>query len=268
MKFVKPSVEWLPQEPTLEGAKKIIEIAGRTCYKSEHLITKDSSSKFYNRMLSYGHGSVLEHGTIYLSIDASEEDISEEGGSLDHYMRHKYSKYKINGDFVYVTTNLRVIEENGWHDDLQYICKPTEFHDKRYTFRIITSRIISQQFTRHRVFSVSQESQRYCNYSKDKFGDDILFIDPVWLETNQEAINILKEAYRQAELSYLTLTRIGVKAEDARDVFPNGVKTEFIYTGFASDFLGNFHELRSNRSAQKLIRIQEEEIFNIINSNK
>jgi len=177
---------------------------------------------------------------------------------------------KVNTDdkYAYVTMNCRHIVENDWHDDLQYICEPTKYHDKRYTFRIITSRIISQQFMRHRVFSVSQESQRYCNYSKNKFGDDILFIDPVWLETNQEAVNILKEAYRQAELSYLTLTRIGVKAEDARDVLPNGVKTEFVYTGFASDFLGNFHELRSHRSAQKLIRIQEEEIFNIINNNK
>ena len=74
MKLIKPSVEWLPQEPTLDGAKKLIEIAGRTCYKSEHLITKDSSDKFYNRMLSYGHGSVLEHGTVYLKIPIKEYD--------------------------------------------------------------------------------------------------------------------------------------------------------------------------------------------------
>lgn len=72
MKLIKPSVEWLPQEPTLEGAKKIIEIAGRTCYKSEHLITEESSEKFYNRMKGYGHGSVLEHGTIYLRIPIEE----------------------------------------------------------------------------------------------------------------------------------------------------------------------------------------------------
>ena len=264
MRLVKPSVEFIPQEPALKGAKRIIEIAGRICYKSEHLITEGSSEKFYNRMKGYGHGSVLEHGTIYLSIDTSKEC-----GSLDHYIKHKYSKYNINGDFVYVTTNLRVIEENGWHDDLQYICEPTEFHDKRYTFRIITSRIISQQFTRHRVMSPSQESQRYCNYSKGKFNSEIQFIYPVWYkDCSERAIQLYTDHMLHTEKTYFGLLEEGLLAEDARDALINGVKTEFAYTGFESDFVGNFHKLRSHKSAQELIRIQEKEIFNIINNNK
>ena len=173
-------------------------------------------------------------------------------------------KVKTDDKYAYVTMNHRHIVENEWQEDLQYLCEPTKYHDKRYTFRIITSRIISQQFTRHRVFSVSQESQRYCNYSKDKFGDDILFIEPVWLKDNQDAVNVLKDSYKKAENNYFTLSKMGVKAEDARDVLTNGVKTEFIYTGFKSDFMGNFHKLRSHHTAQKLIRIQEKEIYNTI----
>ena len=178
---------------------------------------------------------------------------------------------KVNTDdkYAYVTMNCRHIVENDWHDDLQYICEPTKYHDKRYTFRIITSRIISQQFTRHRVMSPSQESQRYCNYSKGKFNNEVQFIYPVWYkDCSQRAIDLYTKHMISTEKTYFELIKEGLPAEDARDALLNGVKTEFVYTGFASDFLGNFHELRSHRSAQKLIRIQEEEIFNIINNNK
>lgn len=259
MKLIKPSVEWLPQEATLDGAKRLIELAGRTCYKSEDKITEDSYEQFYDRMKRLGHLSVLEHGAIYMTMNILRNPFK-----VLFYRLNKFSKIKIKGLNAYISTNLRVIEGSNRNKDIKYICKPTKYHDKRYTFRIITSRIISQQFMRHRVFSVSQESQRYCNYSKDKFGDDILFIEPVWLKDNQDAVNVIKDSYNKAENNYFTLSKMGVKAEDARDVLPNGVKTEFIYTGFKSDFMGNFHKLRSHHTAQKLIRIQEKEIYNTI----
>lgn len=265
MKLVKPNVRFIPQEPTLKGAKKIIEIAGRICYKSEHLITEDSSEKFYNRMKGYGHGSVLEHGTIYLTVDRFTDDEPV----IEFYDKNPFSRIKCRGDKAYITTNLRVIEKNKRHDDLQYMCEPTEFHDKRYTFRIITSRIISQQFTRHRVMSPSQESQRYCNYSKGKFNSEIQFIYPVWYkDCSKRAIELYEAHMLHTEKTYFGLLEEGLLAEDARDALINGVKTEFAYTGFKSDFTGNFHELRSSNHAQELIRIQEKEIFDIINNNK
>ena len=95
MKLVKPSVEWLQQEPTLEGAKKIIEIAGRTCYKSEHLITEGSSEKFYNRMKRLGHLSVLEHGTVYLKIPNSSIAHSY---IVSKYNYNPYSKVQMDND--------------------------------------------------------------------------------------------------------------------------------------------------------------------------
>ena len=72
--------------------------------------------------------------------------------------------------------------ENGWLDDLQYICEPTEYHEKRVTVRFICDRGVSHEFVRHRVFSFAQESTRYCNYSKDKFGNELTFIIPCWLD--------------------------------------------------------------------------------------
>lgn len=259
MRLVNPSVEIKEQELGLNGAYKQIEWAGRHCYKSLDKITEDSYEQFYDRMKRLGHLSVLEHGAIYMTMNILRNPFK-----VLFYRLNKFSKIKIKGLNAYISTNLRVIEGSNRNKDIKYICKPTKYHDKRYTFRIITSRIISQQFTRHRVFSVSQESQRYCNYSKDKFGDDILFIEPVWLKDNQDAVNVLKDSYKKAENNYFTLSKMGVKAEDARDVLPNGVKTEFIYTGFKSDFMGNFHKLRSHHTAQKLIRIQEKEIYSTI----
>lgn len=264
MRLVNPSVEIKEQELGLNGAYKQIEWAGRHCYKSLDKITDNSYKQFYNRMKRLGHLSVLEHGSIYLKINILKNPVK-----ALFYALNKFSKIKVRGLNAYVSSNLRVIEESNRSKDTKYICEPTKYHDKRYTFRIITSRIISQQFTRHRVMSPSQESQRYCNYSKGKFNNEVQFIHPVWYkDCSQRAIDLYTKHMINTEETYFELIKEGLPAEDARDALLNGVKTEFAYTGFESDFLGNFHELRSNRSAQELIRIQEKEIFDIINNNK
>lgn len=265
MKLVKPKVELLPQKHDIYSAVKMVELAGRTCYKSEGNIKCNSSYPFYDRMVKLGHTSVLEHGTIYLELDERDKSCKY----IPIFKQNKFSKSIKNRYKHYVTTNLRVIQENNLHDAVFYSVKPSFYHDERFTFRITTSRIISQQFHRHRVFSVSQESQRYCNYSKDRFGDDILFIDPIWLTDKENSVRkTLIRSYKESEKNYFDLTSKGVKAEDARDVLANGVKTEFIYTGFESDFLGNFKNLRTHRTAQKLIQIQAKEICSIITSNQ
>ena len=69
MKLIKPSFEILDQQCGLEGIYKQIEIAGRTCYKSEDKITEDSAKGFVERMIKSGHGAMLEHGTVYLKFE-------------------------------------------------------------------------------------------------------------------------------------------------------------------------------------------------------
>lgn len=96
------------------------------------------------------------------------------------YVRNKYSKVNEDDLFYYITTNIRVIVENNRLDDLQYQVDPTEHHEKRITVKFICNRGVSHEFVRHRVFSFAQESQRYCNYSKDKFNNEITFIRPTW----------------------------------------------------------------------------------------
>lgn len=72
MRIINPKVEIIPQGSGLEGIYKQIEIAGRTCYKSEDKITEGSAKEFVNRMIKSGHGAMLEHGTIYLRIPIEE----------------------------------------------------------------------------------------------------------------------------------------------------------------------------------------------------
>lgn len=184
MKLVKQKFEIIEQPSGLEGIYKMVEIAGRTCYKSENKITENSAKEFVQRMLKAGHLAMLEHGTVYMSIPIKEETSYR----IDSYASNKYSRAKISSDCkkYYITTNLRVLVENGWIDDLKYLCEPTEYHEKRYCVRFTCDRGVSHEFVRHRVFSFAQESTRYCNYSKDKFDNELTFIIPCWLENIEE----------------------------------------------------------------------------------
>lgn len=199
MKLIKPSFEIWNQPTGLEGVYKQIEKVGRVCYKSEDKITEDSAKPFVDRMIKSGHGAMLEHGTVYLHIKGIDRT------DITKYLYNKYSKV-VEGslDHFYVTTNYRVLIENGWLDDLQYICEPTEYHERRVTVHFVCDRGVSHEFVRHRVFSFAQESTRYCNYSKDKFGNEITFIIPCWLDIPEG------KAYWHDGINY----RVGVTEEN------------------------------------------------------
>lgn len=269
MRLIKPSFEILEQGPGLQDIYKQIELAGRTCYKSLDKITEDSAEGFVNRMIASKHHAMLEHGTVYLK---SRYDVSAIGSwnrsIAERYSENKYSvvNYDHHMDFrgIYVTTNLRVLQENGWLDDLQYLCEPTEFHEKRVTVRFTTDRGVSHEFVRHRVFSFAQESTRYCNYSKDKFGGEITFIIPSWSKATEgdygtlgDPLDIQFEEYSNnvfekefinelinTEFRYMNILDAGYTPQQARQVLPNALKTELVMTGFVSDWQ-HFFDLRA-----------------------
>lgn len=268
MKLIKPNFEIWDQEEGLEGIFKQIERAGRVCYKSEDKITETSAGEFVNRMIKSGHGAMLEHGTVYLK--AKTKVYGGMGSEtvecpLDKYAKNPYSV--VTGDntfipnYLYVTTNLRVLVENKWFDDLKYQCEPTEFHEKRITVKFICDRGVSHEFVRHRVFSFAQESTRYCNYSKDKFGNEITFIQPCWDYIKTAAYNgvdnfdgdYFEHSLREAESYYFKLLDQGWKPQQARAVLPNSLKTELVMTGFAKDW-EHFFELRDAGSAHPQAR--------------
>ena len=256
MKLIKHSVEIIKQEEyDLNHIFKFIELAGRTCYKSEDKITEDSAKGFVDRMIRSGHGAMLEHGTVYLTIPNKN---FIKNLLIHYYEKNPYSKVVLTNDNVYITTNYRVIIENNWNDDLEYITAPTEFHIKRTTVKFICDRGVSHEFVRHRVFSFAQESTRYCNYTKDKFNNELTFIIPCWIKDLEENNYYAYCEYHHAESDpckewfdvcinaedvYTELIEKGWKPQEARSVLPNALKTELIMTGFDSDWQ-HFFELR------------------------
>lgn len=260
MKLIKPSFEIWEQGNDLDSIYRHIERAGRICYRSENKIAGDSAKPFVDRMIKSNHGAVLEHGTVYLVIPYDYVDVSSKleipivSDVVEKYKRNPYTKWWLRDDIfsrlAFITTNMRVLVENNWLDDLKYQCEPTECHEKRITVHFICDRGILAEFTRHRVFSFSAESTRYCNYSKNKFGNEVTFIEPCWPTTEpmRDGFSEFRTALAEAENHYLFLIENGWKPQQARAVLPNALKTELVMTGFVSDWK-HFFELRDDNSA-------------------
>lgn len=266
MKLIKSNYEILEQNPGLEGIYEMIETAGRTCYRSQRP-EGQTAKDFVDRMIKSGHGAMLEHGTVYLKIPKGTY-------AYDHYVvaclpdddffsnsyelaYRPYTKVNIQEDYIYVTTNLRVLQEHNWLDDLKYLCEPTEFHERRVTVRFTTGVDISREFNRHRVNSMAEQSTRYCNFSKDKFNSEITCIIPyAYLESNAmggmdtEDIDVFCEALKQSEKAYFKLLELGWKPENARKVLPLDLATELVHTAFVSDW-NHFFDLRARGTTGK-----------------
>lgn len=161
MKVIPPSFEIMAM-PDGGEVLRAIELAGRTCYKSEDKITESSAGKFVAMILGSGHHSVIEHMSA--------------------------------------------------------------------TVRIVCDRGVTHEIVRHRLASYSQESTRYANYSKDKFGSEITVIKPTfWYEGSEEYAAWFR-AMEDAERAYMKLLEIGGRPEQARSVLPNSLKTEIVMT--------------------------------------
>ena len=281
MRLIKPKVEIINQEPGVEGLFKHMELCARTCYKSEDKITEDSARKFIdNVIVARGHTAMLEHGTVYLKIPYGimyDTGYFSNEAIATKYIDNPYSIVQNSQIYDYwcVTSNYRVLLQNGWLDDLQYLCEPTEYHVRRITVRFVCDMGVAREFCRHRVFSFAQESTRYCNYSKAKFGKELNCIIPCWYKnmfegnsynielchtydlTISEGLSRTEAAWIQAmceaESTYFGLLTEGEPAQQARNVLPLALKTELIMTGTDEQWAG-FFNLRCARDAHPQAR--------------
>lgn len=155
MKFIDSNYEIIPQEPGLLGVYKQIEKAARTSYKSEDKITEDSAKNMVDTLIKNHHYACLEHGTIYLKVPMENGDWVGICGDYDDnpYSKVQYVQHNSNTMIAYITTNARVLVENNWLDDLQYMCESTEYHIKRITVKFTTSIGITREILRHRRFN-------------------------------------------------------------------------------------------------------------------
>ena len=125
-------------------------------------------------------------------------------------------------------------------------------HEK-ITVRFVCDRGVTHEIVRHRIASYSQESTRYCNYSKDKFGGEITFIRPCFWAEDDEKFTVWKETMQSIEDSYAKLISLGAKPEEARSILPNSVKTEIMVTMNLREWR-HFFKLRTAERAHPQIR--------------
>ena len=283
MNIIKPFVKEIIN--TTPGKK--MEYCGRVCYKSDSSINDSSYIKFLQNIKKSGHTSVLEHERICFEVNINYKiDVANT----------KYFNITYGENEVYISANIRawlqninsksifypflkevypfLFEEECLNEKLPFIrivdinsekLKENikndifKYHTSR-TFEIHGSRSFSHQAVRHRIFSFSQQSQRYCNFSNDKFGHSIDFIMPIIDDKKEFSFdkkNFIYDMYakifKEIEDNYFYLINSGVRPEDARAVLPNAAATVLVMTGTVDDW-DSFFKLRCDEHAQREIR--------------
>lgn len=188
MKIVKPSIV-IESEINSGKMFQLLEKAGRTCYKSEDLITNESAKEFIKKILKSGHESVVEHYSV--------------------------------------------------------------------SVRVICDRGVTHEIVRHRIASYSQESTRYCNYSKNKFGNELTFIEPCFWNSNDNENRKKRELWektiREIEKNYFALLELGATPQEARSILPNSLKTEIVMTMNLREWR-HFFKLRISKASHPQMR--------------
>lgn len=188
MKIIKQSWKWNSHVNGQELLKQI-EVAGRTCYKSEDKITESSASTFVKKMIKSGHHAMIEFA----------------------------------------------------------VPPPV---------KVITDRGVTHEIVRHRLFSFSQESTRYCNYGNDKFGNELTIILPVWFYNSHPSVEeyvYWLASMEHAQASYIALLHHGQSPQQARSVLPNSLKTEINISGNVREWR-HFFSLRCSKAAHPQMR--------------
>lgn len=281
MKIVKAGFSIL-ERPERRGNLAVIEQAARTCYKSEDKIKPDGSSAIaiVNNLIRNQHEAMLEHGDYMFQVQPSiYEELCR---SLQCIRNMGYAapmlEMSCNAGRPIVSGNIRAWRELFHHDtasgprfigffDPIYTqdCEDrdtipnaavkrihygdlTDIFDRgthiRATVKFVIDRGVSHEFVRHRLFSFAQESTRYCNYSQNKFGNEITFIEPFYLKRDSEAYLEWKKACYVAEKQYFRLLNEGLTPQEARAVLPTSTKTELIMTGTLREWK-HFFNLRA-----------------------
>lgn len=287
MKLSIPYVEICHPGYSLDDIKRHIVRCAQNCYKINTEV-EDPDIWIHSRLLDKPEGepqhtSPLAHGTIYLTVTSAYQSSKLAKELIDFYKSNPYSRV-VEGKSVeiggirlttyYITTNYRVIYENNRGEDLQFLTEPHKKHIKRYTFKVSCDIGVSRELNRHTTLSISEQSTRYCNYSSDRFGNQLQVTIPTALMNSDswDTPDIKKicqdilddkeytiEGYWKmanvvAEYSYMNLIRLGWKPQQARSVLPLDTRTEVYYTAFEDDW-NHFLSLRDHKNAHPDARL-------------
>lgn len=248
MKIIEPRVEFVKEKNPV----KKIELCGRVCYKSEDRITEDSAEKFVKGIIKSGHTSVLEHSRVYLPAGSwSSEEIGRAESCYGFLNRTNMF------DVPYIAVNARDIVAMG--KSIEFLSQLQDADDYM-TVRFVCDRGISHELVRHRVFSFSQESTRYVKY--DGGAEFIIPFPFEWAsDKNNSVTKEWFDAMCFAEKKYIKMMQLGVKAQEARSVLPNSIKTEVVMTGTFNQW-NEMLKLRIDNAAHPQMRYLMEMMVN------
>ena len=270
MKLIRQDFNIVNQKGfSIKDIKKHIEYCARISYKSQDRITDDSYEKFVNMLEKRDHTRPLEFGTVHLQMYISDFHKLRDTLCINNMWNDQWIKYHYVGKLTYVTTNYRyylAIIKIFPSAENDFDPQDDELYPKRYTVHFITSRGIMDEFRTHVGLSHLAESTRYCNYSKDKFNNEITFVIPSWcnsliegskqeyspFEINGNEMEFMN-ALQNAQNSYLSLLKIGWTPQQAREVLPLSIKSELISCGF-EDAWSNFFYRRCAKDAHSMAR--------------
>lgn len=289
IKVVNSNVElWNQEGYTLDAIWKHIARCARVCYQSTPKNSGETDYGFIVRTLLKGkdvvnkdyyniktcHLSVFEHGTVHLKYRLF---MAKDTVRANRFINNPYSKSKEDDGYDYITTNMRVLIENNWLDELEFIDTTPNcpYYYERVTVNFITDIGASRELNRHRVNSISEESTRYCRYNADKFGNNITVAKLPWIPYSDAdgqcyetgffgdyevfddmyileqycgdwtAINWFLYGLQIANLVYCKCIELGWTAQQAREILPLNTKTQLVHTAFVEDWQ-HFIDLRSS----------------------
>lgn len=271
MKLIESSVSLID----IENPFMKIEKVGRTCYKSSSEMTEETAKKFYKSLVSRNHTAMLEHAvfcfevseSLYIDLRSAKyfnRSIEELEDGRERYLVSANLRainetdcdelltvlYDIDPMLVYTNRGVQLKLLGGRAslvdiDDIPDIQEHAYKAHKHFTFHFICDRGVTHEIVRHRPASYAQESTRYCNYSKDKFGGEITCIKPAFYgEWDGESQFYLEQSLNKAEDCYLRMLERGRSPQEARAVLPNALKTEIVMTANCVEF-DHFFNLRS-----------------------
>lgn len=297
IKVVNPSVElWKQEGYDLDAIWKYIARCARVCYQSTPKNNGETDYGFLVRTLFRGndvgnqpyntkdiikcHLSVCEHATVHLKYPLF---MARAAAQATRFIHNQYSRTKEHEGYIYVTTNMRVLIEHHWMDELEFIDETPNcpYYMPRHTVSFITDIGASRELNRHRVNSVSEESTRYCAYDKSKFGNGITVAKLPWIpdaDADEQSYStgfysdeeIFDNNYIQGhycegwtaidwffyglqicDLVYRKTRELGWTAQQAREILPLNTKTQVVHTAFVDDW-EHWMKLRSSEVSGKV----------------
>ncbi|MBM9613261.1 FAD-dependent thymidylate synthase [Desulfobulbus rhabdoformis] len=271
MRIIEPSVTIL-DELDQQSLPVRIEFCGRICYKSEDRIDTKSAIPFVRKMAEYGHNSVLEMGVTtftvtarskdtiaafflhqpkYLFIDRLDEQSLLISGSVraltemalahpnDPIARALVQKLETAHPYFFETITWGPCQQAAEVEvqrmslaQVEALPREQLIKHRYLAVKFIVNRAVTHELVRHRPCTFLQESQRYCRYSADKFGNEVTFIKPVFFHEGSAEYALWAESMEAMEKQYLHLLETSTP-QAARTVLPNSCKTEIIvYANF------------------------------------